>query len=309
MRETRQTNVPMISGITAVFVNLVLNYVLIYGHFGAPALGVVGAGIATNASRICECAINMIWAHRNSDKAVYLKDAYRSLAVPRALAGRILIVSAPMFVNEFLWSSGQAMLNQLMSQRGAEVIPAINISSTVGNLSSTFYFAMGISISIIVGNVLGTGDMKKAVDTDRKLMTASFMMTIVIALLTFTLGGIYPAVYNTTPGIRALASTFIRITAVYMPMEAILNASYFTIRSGGKTFITFLFDSCFVWVCNIPAAFIMVKFTQMAIIPIYAVVFGLNIIKTIIGLVLVISGMWLNDLVSREGGGSSSEAS
>jgi Na+-driven multidrug efflux pump len=75
-----------------------------------------------------------------------------------------------------------------------------------------------------------------------------------------------------------------------------MNASYFTLRSGGKTWITFLFDSVFVWVCSIPAAYIFTHYTSMTIVPVYISVLSLDFIKCIIGFLLVRNGNWIHDL-------------
>ena len=131
LRETGQTLVPMIAGISAVLVNLVLNYVLIFGHFGAPALGIDGAAIATVISRFAELAIVAFWTHTHAKQNSFIQGAYRSLYIPGKLFRSIVRKGMPLLINEFLWASGMAIQNQCYSTCGLDVVPAMNISSTL----------------------------------------------------------------------------------------------------------------------------------------------------------------------------------
>ena len=111
LRETNQTLVPMLAGVVAVFVNLVLNYILIFGHFGAPTMGVRGAAIATVISRYVELAIVAGWTHLHSVDNPFIVGAYRSLRIPAALTRQITVKGMPLLINEALWSVGMATIN------------------------------------------------------------------------------------------------------------------------------------------------------------------------------------------------------
>lgn len=298
LRSTKETKIPMIASVTAVLVNLTLNYILIYGKFGAPALGVVGAAIATNVSRYIECAINIIWTHSHKDKAPFAVNVYKKVGLDAALVGRVLLTSSPLFMNELLWSASVTVANQIYSERGIEVISAINIQSTASTLFNAFFLSMGIATSIIIGNTLGAGDLELAVDTDRKLIALSFTASIFFGALAFLVAPWIVELYNTEVVVKELAIVFIRILAVFMPFNAAVNAMYFTIRSGGKTVVTCLFDSCFAWVFYVSSAFILVKFTDLTIIPIFFIVQSTILIKFVIGIILVKKRIWVNNIVN-----------
>ena len=295
LRELQEAKVPMIAGVVAVFINLFFNYVLIYGHFGAPALGVVGAAIATDISRFVEFGINAIWAHTHKDKVVFLKPGLKA-DLNIEYVKKVALTSAPLFINEFLWSASIALQNRIISARGLEAVPAITIASTVANLCNTFYLSIGISLGIIVGSILGRGDNDEAVDTDRKMIFMSFGISCVIGALSFIFAPSIADIYNTSPEVKLLASTFIRTVSVYMPMEAVINASYFTIRCGGKTLITFLFDSVFNWCVVIPTALICVNLLPVPVEICYMIICGISVIKLLVGLVLVKKKIWINRL-------------
>ena len=298
MRETGETLLPMKAGIIAVFVNLVFNYILIFGKLGAPAMGVVGAAIATVLARFVECFIVMYWTHRHRDRCPYITGAYRSLRVPSALVKQVIILGTPLLLNEILWSAGMTVLNQCYSLRGLEVVSAVNISTTVSNLFFCAFFSMGTTVSIIIGQLLGAGELEKAVDEDAKLIAFSVALCFAVGLVMAMLAPLIPQIYNTTDTVKRIASELLLVSAAMMPVNAFTNSAYFTLRSGGKTVITFVFDCVFVWVLSIPVAFVLSRYTAMHILPMYIVVQALDIIKCAIGYVLLKKRKWVKNLVA-----------
>ena len=297
LRETGQTLLPMKAGIAAVFVNLVLNWILIFGKLGAPALGVTGAALATLAARCVECAIVVIWSHRHTDRAGFTVGLYKTLRVPKALVKKIAVLGAPLLANELLWSSGMTMLNQCYSVRGLEVVSATNIASTVWNLFATACLAMGVTASIILGQLLGVGKTEEAVRTQRKLAVFTVVLNAAVGLVMAVLSPLFPDIYNTTPTVKALAAQLLLVDAVMMPVIAFVHLCYFTLRAGGKTIITFFFDCGFIWVLCVPLAFVLSRFTAMPILPLFICVQAVELIKCVVGWRLVKSRMWVNNLV------------
>ena len=299
LREMGETVAPMRAGIAAVVTNTVLNYILIFGKFGAPKLGVLGAALATVISRFVECGMIMYWTHSRSEKLVFIKGVYRKLSVPGGLVKKILVKGSPLMVNEFLWSLGMAALTQCYSTYGLAVVAGLNISTTISNVCNVIWMAMGSALSIIIGQLLGAGKMEEAKDTDRKLIFFSVASCLVIGTILILLAPVFPRIYNTTEDVRGLAAKFITVSACLMPIQAFLHSAYFTLRSGGKTVITFFFDSGFVWVCTIPAAFLLSHYSGLPILPTYILCQSLDIIKAVIGFILVKKGVWLQNIVGE----------
>lgn len=300
LREGNQTLVPMVAGICAVLINLCLNYVLIFGHFGLPVMGIRGAAIATVISRYVELTIVAGWTHLNSDKNLFIKGAYRSVHIPSHLLGQIMRKGFPLLINEALWSIGMAMLNQSFSTRGLDVVAAQNISSTIYNLSSVVFLSMGNAVGIIMGQMLGANRSESEIrDSNRKLMFTSVFSCLIFGGLMAAASGLFPKIYNTTDDVRVLATKLICISAMMMPFNAYTNACYFTLRSGGKTLVTFLFDSCYVWVVCVPLAFILSRYTTLAIIPLYAICQSMDMLKSAIGAYMVHKGTWIQNLAIK----------
>lgn len=298
IRETGQTFVPMVSGIVAVITNLVLDYVLIFGAFGAPELGVAGAAIATVIARYTECLIVVVWAHRHPDKNPYLIGVYKGLRIPGSILADIFRKGLPLMFNEMLWAVGMAVIVQCYAVRGLEVVAAQNISSTISNLFNIVYLQLGNCISIVVGQKLGAGQLEEAKDADNKIIFFDVACCACISVIMILLGGLFPEIYKTEPGIKALAKNFIIISAMAMPLCAFSHCSYFTLRSGGKTIVTFLFDSVYTWVVMIPYAFVLSRFTTLSITTVFFLVSFTEIIKVIIGFFMIKSNVWLQNIVN-----------
>lgn len=300
LRECGETMVSMKAGIVAVAVNLVFNYLLIFGKFGFPELGVVGAAIATVLSRYVQAAYVIIWTHTHTKRMPFAEGVYREYTIPGQLAANIIVKGTPLMINEILWSAGMATMMQCYSVRGLDVVAALNISTTISNLFNVVFIALGSAISIIVGQLLGAGKMEEAKDTDTKLIAFSVASCMVLGGILICIAPLFPMMYNTSEQVKHLAAWFLRIAAACMPLAAFMHASYFTLRSGGKTIVTFLFDSVFLWCASIPLAFALSRFTALPIVPLYLFCQLIDIIKCVIGFVLVKKGVWLHNIVATD---------
>ncbi|MBR4778176.1 MAG: MATE family efflux transporter [Lachnospiraceae bacterium] len=297
LRECGETRVPMVAGLIAVFVNLCLNYLLIFGKFGFPELGVTGAAIATVISRIVQAVVVIFWTHRNTIKMKFAAGLYKSFNIPKELAWKITVKGLPLMTNELLWSAGMAVLNQRYSKRGLDAVAGLNIASTFNNLFNVVFIAMGSAVAIMVGQLLGAGELEEAKDTDTKLIAFSVGSSAVMGAILFALAPVFPELYNVEDIVKELACGFIRISAVCMPLYAFMHASYFTLRTGGKTFITFLFDSVFLWGVSVPIAVLISIYTDLPVLMMFLCIQMLDLIKCIIGFVLVKKGIWIQNLV------------
>ena len=299
IRSYGETVAPMAASMISVGVNLVGNYILIFGKLGAPALGVAGAAAATVIARFVELAYIVIWAQTHAARVPFVVGALRSMYVPAELTVSCIRKGTPLLLNEALWSGGQAMLTQCYSVRGLSVVSSLNISQTLGNVFNVAFIAMGSATAIIIGQKLGELGESHADELKEeawRLTIFSVFLCVISALLMGSVSGVFPRIYNTGDEIRALATRLICVTACFMPVHAFNNASYFIIRSGGKTWITLLFDSCFCWFASIPAAYFLAHYTQIPIVQMFAMVSSVELIKVVIGLKLVNRGIWIKDI-------------
>ncbi len=299
LRECGQTILPMKSGIVAVFVNLAFNYILIYGKMGFPRLGVRGAAIATVLSRYVEMLIVIYFVHRDTKTYSFMEGLYHTMKLPKDLVIKIIKKGSPLLFNETLWAAGMAMLTQCYSVRGLNVVAGLNVSNTINNVFNIVFIALGDSVAIIVGQLLGAGKMEEARDTDNKMIAFSVFCCTCVAAIMLLFAPVFPRLYKINDEARELAKYFIMVTAIFMPQNAFLHAAYFTLRSGGKTVITFLFDSVFIWCVSVVIAFSLSRFTTLPVIGVYIMVQLGDLVKCVIGFLLVKKGIWLQNIVEK----------
>jgi putative MATE family efflux protein len=298
LREMGETFLPMKASLAGIFTNLGLNYILIYGKLGFPALGIEGAAIATVISRFVELAIIIVYAQKHSGRFQFVQGLYRSMRIPKALTLNIIKKGMPLLVNELLWALGMTTLTQIFSTRGLTVVSGLNIASTITNLFNVVIYSMGTAVAVMVGQALGANDIPRAKQTSLRLIFFNVCACIVVGSALAAFSPVIPYIYNTTDHVRMLATRFMQTTAMYMVFNAITNCIYFTIRSGGKTLITFLFDSVYTWAFFVPYAYILTNFTSLDIMVLYPASYFADFIKCIIGIIVLKTGNWAHNMVS-----------
>lgn len=298
LRGCGYTTVPMTAGIAAILTNLVFNYILIFGKLGAPAMGVRGAALATLLSRVVECMILIVWSHGNTRRYSFIQGVWRSLHIPMSLAKRISMKGLPLLFNEVFWSLGMSFMAQCYSTRGLSAVAAYQISLTVWQLFTIVAFALGTSVGIIVGQKLGSGALKEAKEDAYKLIAFAVMVATACGLLMAALAPLFPRLYNTTGDVRALAAQMLLIMAAALPFVTFAHACYFTLRCGGKTFITVLFDGVFMWAVSIPLSWVLSRCTPLPMLPLFCLCQIPDLLKALLGFFMVRSDSWVQDLTA-----------
>ena len=300
LREIGHTKIPMICGIGAILINLIGNYILIFGHFGAPALGVSGAAIATVIARVIEATALVVISHVK--KMPFCHKVFDGFAIGKKLFVTITKKGFFLLLNEVLWSLGMTVLVMAYTYRGEDgVVSAYTISSTICNLFYIIFAAQAAAISIMVGNELGANRLKEAEMHSKQLLLFAVVVAIVFGLILGTISFFVPNLYpEVSAEAKQLATKFMLIVACCLPIFAYNTGCFFVLRSGGKTSLTFIFDSGFMWVCAVPVAFILSVFTSLPIVYVYLAVQLLDLIKTTLGTIFLGKKTWLRNLTVVE---------
>lgn len=301
LRETGASLMPMAAGVVSVAADILGNYLLIYGKFGFPQMGVNGAALATVISRIAEMLIVLTVTFITRKKHDFVIGLYKTMHIPREIAPKIIKKSLPIFFNEFLWAGGMAALTQCYSIRGLDIVAGLNISNALCNLLNVVFIALGNAVGILIGQTLGASRYKDAKDEAFRMMWFTGGVSFILTVILISIAGVFPSLYDTTETVRNYATFFIVITALFFPLQGFLNALYFTLRSGGKTLVTFLFDSVFSWVVSVPAAALLCNLTSLPILAVFAIVQSADFIKVTIGYILIKKGVWISNLVEENG--------
>lgn len=294
MRSLGETKVPMYSSIVAILTNAFFNYVLIFGHFGFPAMGVAGAAYGTIIARIVEAGIFLV-VTKHLD--FMFKTAVRDLfKISKKLAKAITIKAVPLTANEIFWSSGMSILFMFYSTRGKEVMAGMSISGSVADLFFTLFGGMAVATTVVVSQVLGANKLEEARSNAYLMIRFSMMLAVVLGLLMFGFSYIAPNFYNVTDYSRETATTFLRIMS-FMFWIYMTNAQcFFILRAGGDTKSTLLMDSVFMWTVNLPAVGLVTYLTGWNVYALYLVGQSTDFLKLIIAYGLVRKEKWVKNL-------------
>ncbi len=292
--------VSMVASICATVANLLGNWILIFGNLGAPEMGIAGAAIATVISRYVEFAVLAVWSHTQTRQAPYMKGLYRGVYIPGRILRAILPKSVMLLVNEAMWSFGMAFLNQCYSVWGQDVNAALGISATMYNMASVSFKSLGATVGTITGQMLGAntekGELRRA---NNRMTVLSVAAGVLFGGTIAACSGVFPKLFDTTDSVRSLATGLILIASCEVLFQSYIYPVYFTLRAGGKTTATFLFDCGSIWLLSLPLAFFLSRFSSLHVFAIYGMVTGMNVIKCVVGMFMLRSGTWMQKLTVK----------
>ena len=292
--------VSMVASVCATVTNLVGNWVLIFGNLGAPAMGIAGAAIATVISRYVEFGVLAIWAHTHTVAVPYVKGLFKSFYIPARILRAITSKSLMLLLNEAMWSFGMAFLNQCYSVWGQDVNAALGISSTMYNMASVSFKSLGATVGIITGQMLGAdtevSELRKA---NKRMTILSVVGGALFGGTIAAMSGVFPKLFDTTDSVRTLATGLILIASCDVLLQSYIYPVYFTLRSGGQTTATFLFDCGSIWVLSLPLAFVLSRYSSLHVFAIYGIVTGVDVIKCIVGKFMLSKGTWIHKLTVK----------
>lgn len=297
LRECGETLVPMVASFAAMFCNLFLNYVLIFGHLGFAPMGSAGAAIATVVSRYLEFTIVAFWAHSHREKFPFIQKLYRRFRIPGRLFRQMLVKITPLILNEGLWSTAITFQSQCYSTCGLAVVSALTIVNTINNMATVASSAVGNTAGILMGQMLGACRPKEEVRAEsRKLMVFAFLIGGVFSLFLALTAKVFPSFYNTSPEIRALATGMILLTALTKAFQSYHMSVFFTIRAGGLIFWTTVYDCGFLWILTIPVTFLLCHYAPLPFLAIYGISLLPELVKCLFGAVLLRKTNWIKNL-------------
>ncbi|MFA6935978.1 MAG: MATE family efflux transporter [Bacilli bacterium] len=297
LREIGKTHLPLIAGVIAICINLFLNYVLIFGHFGFPALGVRGAAIATVFSRVIEVLILVIMSHAR--KEVFCHGAYKNFKIDKRLLGRIFKKGMPLLANEVLWSLGSTVTVLAYSMHGEDIVSALTISQATTNMFFILFGALGNSIAIIVGSDLGANKLEEAKANAHKLIAFGTAIAILMGVILIVISRYIPLLYNVDDSIRHIAQYLMTISGIFFAVYTYNVCCFFTLRAGGATRQTLIFDSLFMWLGQVTIALLLTLFTEFKIYEVFIAVQLTDVIKSFIGTSMVRKGIWIKNLALK----------
>ncbi len=280
--------------IAAIITNTVLNYLLIFGHFGFPELGIAGAAYGTLASRFVEFGLMFILLVRKGK--IFNTSLTSIFKIEKFVLKAIIIMAIPLLLNEFFWSMGQTMFLQSYSTRGDNALAAMNITNAISQLVFVTFGGIGTGIAVLVGNTLGKNELDQAKDNAKKVIAFAVAFAVFTGILLFVFSFFLLDLYDISEETRWIASNNIRINAIFIPVFSFNVSMYFTLRAGGDTRSTMMMDSGYMWVIQVPAIILLSRLTNLSVISLFLIVQLLELPKSVFALSRYKKENWVRNL-------------
>lgn len=284
------------SGI-AVIVNVIFNYILIYGHFGFSAYGVQGAAMATFIARMVEMILGF-FVLKMRDYQFKTKMS-QLLQIEKYLIIKILTKALPLCANEILWSFGMATIFKFYATRGVNMMSGIAIASTIADLFFILGPGLSAATTVLIAQRLGANKVEEAKEVAYRLIGVSFCLSIVLGIIMMFTSALLPIIYkNITIETCTIATTILQIQGIMFWVYLTTSQSYFILRAGGDSKSTLMMDSGFLWVVNIPMLYMVTYYTDFSYAQLYWFAQIANILKMLFSFYLVKKEKWANVLVA-----------
>lgn len=297
LRAVNRVKAPVVTSCIAICVNIILNYTFIYGNFGAPAMGVAGAALATLTARLVEagCLVWVVYA-KKTPFACHIRELF---GWSGDFVRQFFVTAAPVIANEFVWGLGTTIYSMAYGRMGDDAVAAITIATTIQDIVVVLFQGLSAATAVILGNELGAGKLDTAERYAKNFFILQFLVTIAGALLCVGMRWNIISLYQ--PGISDQVaenvSRCLLVFALFMPSKMFNYVNIVgVLRSGGDTRMCLFIDTSGVWLIGIPMAFIGGLWLKQPIYIVYAMVTLEEVYKTILGYWRYRQKKWLRNL-------------
>lgn len=295
LRSIEQVRLPMVISLLAVGINTILNYGLIFGHFGLPALGVAGAAIATTGTRWLECGLLLLAIyHRRLPLAARLPELFHWTVIPLP---QYFKTSLPVVLTEILWSLGVTTYHVVYARIGIEAIAAVNIALSIDRVTFVIFIGMAHAAAIMIGNQIGAGGQDQAMVYARRFLVLGPLVAVVVGLLLILIANPILGLYQVSDLTRDYAYRILVVIALLLAVR-VSNMLLLigVLRSGGDTRFGFIIDAGAIWVVGVPLALMGAFVWHWPVYAVYLLVMAEEVVKLSLGLWRVFSQRWIHQL-------------
>lgn len=300
LRAIRSVKISIVVYICSLLTNVFLNWVLIFGNLGAPALGVAGAAIATCIARFVEFMIAAVYVLVYEKKINYRLKMFFTKNLH--ILGNFMSNALPVVFNEFIWGSGAATISIIVGRMGKEFIAANAVCSVLSQLVTIMLFGVANASAVVMGNTVGKGDYLLAKTYAKTLLVLSFLLGLVSCGIVLILKNPMLSFYNISPLAKIYANQIMTIHSVVVIFIALAATNLMgVLRGGGDTRYVLLMDVIFMWCVSIPMGFFTGLYLHWPVWAVYIVIKSDEVLKVFCSLIRVYKGNWINDItINRE---------
>lgn len=299
LRSIKNTKLPMYASFAGLCVNGFLNYILIFGHFGFSPLHTKGAAIATLIARIIECFILLIAISKNVPMLTLTASTLNNCSPD--VERRLKKITLPILFNEACWGIGTVTYVVLYARLGTQATAAMQISSTIINLFMVISFGLAYSSLVIVGNEIGAGNNKEAMEASNKIRSLTVGVGLIISIILFVLAPYIAGNFNVSSTVQVMTTNVLRCFAFMFTLRTLNMVMIVGIlRGGGDALFGSFLQGCTLWFIGIPLTYIAGFILHL---PLHYVV-GISISEEIIKLIFITrryySRRWIHNIADAD---------
>ncbi len=296
MRAMGFVRVPMVASMISVLVNVILNYLLIFGKFGFPAMGVAGAALATTIAKCMEALIliTIIYARRYP-LAGTVKEM---MGFPKDFLKKVFTTCWPVFLNELAWVTGVSLYKVVYARIGTESIAAVNIVFSLEEFLFIPFWGIFHGGSVMIGNTIGAGKYDDAFSCGRFLLRAQLAVSLTTGMAMILARDLILSFYQISPATHANAHALMLVTGLTLWAKTTNFTNIVSVlRGGGDTKFGCFLDMTGVWGIGVPMAFFAAFYLNLPVYWVMALVTVEEVFKLTLGIPRFLSGKWVRDLV------------
>ncbi|PNV59266.1 MATE family efflux transporter [Clostridium sp. chh4-2] len=296
LRAVNRVKAPVIISCVAIITNIFFNYIFIFGNFGAPAMGAVGAALATLIARVLESVLILSVVYgTKTPLACHVRELF---GYSKSFLQKYFITASPVIANEFIWGLGTTIYSMAYGRMGDNAVAAITVATTIQDIVVVLFQGLSAATAVILGNELGAGRLKTAEKYATNFFILQFIVTVIGAV--FCVGTRWQVIgmYGHLPAeVANDISRCLIVFALFMPFKMFNYVNVVgVLRSGGDTRMCLIIDTSGVWLIGIPLAFLGGLVLKQPIYIVYAMVLLEEVYKAIVGYIRYRQKKWLRNL-------------
>lgn len=295
LRSIGQVKLPTIISAISLLINTIINYLLIFGSFGFPQLGIIGAAIATLFSRIIELILIILVLKNKSSPLINLKRS--DFTLKGDLKDKYYKTIIPVVLNEGLWAAGSAMYSAIYARISTASVAAYQIQQTVTTIFLIFVFGIGNASGILIGNKLGEGEKESTYEYGKKFIKLSIFIGILTGILVYFIAPHLATLFKVNNTVMLTTRKLITLFSIILVFKSLnITMVVGVLRGGGDTKVAMLMDILGVWGIGMPLGLIGAFILKQPIEVVYILVSIEEIVKGIYGIYRLKSKKWINNL-------------
>jgi putative MATE family efflux protein len=295
MRSTGNVILPTMVGVGALFISTLLSYLLIFGRFGFPELGIQGAAVAMVIARFLECATLLTITYRTKSPVA---ASFRELfGFDRVFLGKVIKPMLPVILNELFWSLGITTYNIIYGRMGTQAYAAMNIVSTIEQVAFVVFIGVSNATSVLVGNRIGAGKEDEAYVYAGRSLGVGIVGGIFLGIILQLVKAPVLSLYRVSPEVIENAGYIINVVTFFLWVRVNnMTTVVGILRAGGDTRFSLFLDGIIIWIVGVPMAYIAAFKLGLPVYFVYLFAMSEEAVKWVLGIRRYLSRKWINNL-------------